>query len=87
MVTTEIGEWLNGRATVSKTVGCGFESCLPCQLRTQSMIQFSVSAAVFFCVEVFFIRIDELLTGRKKRSRNQFLPGIVSEISLPSLNL
>ena len=57
------------------------------QLRTQSMIQFSVSAAVFFCVEVFFIRIDELLTGRKKRSRNQFLPGIVSEISLPSLNL
>jgi hypothetical protein len=51
------------------------------------MIQFSVSAAVFFCVEVFFIRIDELLTGRKKRSRNQFLPGIVSEISLPSLNL
>ena len=26
-----IGEWLNGRATVSKTVGCVFESRLPCQ--------------------------------------------------------
>ena len=25
-----IGEWLNGRATVSKTVGCVFESRLPC---------------------------------------------------------
>ena len=24
------GEWLNGRATVSKTVGCVFESRLPC---------------------------------------------------------
>ena len=26
-----IGEWLNGRATVSKTVGCVFDSRLPCQ--------------------------------------------------------
>ena len=25
-----IGEWLNGRATVSKTVGCVFDSRLPC---------------------------------------------------------
>ena len=26
-----LGEWLNGRATVSKTVGCVFDSRLPCQ--------------------------------------------------------
>ena len=25
------GEWLNGRVAVSKTVGCVFESRLPCQ--------------------------------------------------------
>ena len=25
------GEWLNGRAAVSKTAGCVFESRLPCQ--------------------------------------------------------
>ena len=25
-----IGEWLNGRVAVSKTVGCVFESRLPC---------------------------------------------------------
>lgn len=27
----DIGEWLNGRAAVSKTAGCVFESRLPCQ--------------------------------------------------------
>ena len=26
-----LGEWLNGRAAVSKTAGCVFESRLPCQ--------------------------------------------------------
>ena len=26
-----VGEWLNGRVAVSKTVGCVFESRLPCQ--------------------------------------------------------
>ena len=26
-----LGEWLNGRVAVSKTVGCVFESRLPCQ--------------------------------------------------------
>ena len=26
-----IGKWLNGRVAVSKTVGWGFESSLPCQ--------------------------------------------------------
>ena len=25
-----VGEWLNGRVAVSKTVGCVFESRLPC---------------------------------------------------------
>ena len=25
-----LGEWLNGRVAVSKTVGCVFESRLPC---------------------------------------------------------
>ena len=27
-----LGEWLNGRAAVSKTAGCVFESRLPCQI-------------------------------------------------------
>ena len=26
-----LGEWLNGRVVVSKTIGCVFESRLPCQ--------------------------------------------------------
>ena len=26
-----VGEWLNGRVVVSKTIGCVFESRLPCQ--------------------------------------------------------
>ena len=25
-----LGEWLNGRVVVSKTIGCVFESRLPC---------------------------------------------------------
>ena len=28
-----IGEWLNGRAAVSKTVDCAFKSYLPCHLQ------------------------------------------------------
>ena len=28
-----VGEWLNGRVAVSKTVGCVFESRLPCQIK------------------------------------------------------
>ena len=31
IVIIVIGEWLNGRVAVSKTVGCVFESRLPCQ--------------------------------------------------------
>ena len=30
-IIKSIGEWLNGRVAVSKTVGCVFESRLPCQ--------------------------------------------------------
>ena len=29
--TSNLGEWLNGRVVVSKTIGCVFESRLPCQ--------------------------------------------------------
>ena len=32
MNTLLLGEWLNGRVAVSKTVGCVFESRLPCQI-------------------------------------------------------
>ena len=32
------GEWLNGRATVSKTVGCVFESRLPCQKKSLGLL-------------------------------------------------
>ncbi len=28
-----VGEWLNGRVAVSKTVGCVFESRLPCHIK------------------------------------------------------
>ena len=30
-IIKNIGEWLNGRVVVSKTIGCVFESRLPCQ--------------------------------------------------------
>ena len=30
-----LGEWLNGRVAVSKTVGCVFESRLPCQKKNK----------------------------------------------------
>ena len=30
------GEWLNGRAAVSKTVGCVFESRLPCHKKEET---------------------------------------------------
>lgn len=33
-----IGEWLNGRVAVSKTVGCVFESRLPCQQKRESIL-------------------------------------------------
>ena len=33
MSVENIGEWLNGRVAVSKTVGCVFESRLPCHKR------------------------------------------------------
>ncbi len=33
-----IGEWLNGRVAVSKTVGCVFESRLPCQISITSVV-------------------------------------------------
>ncbi len=35
-----VGEWLNGRATVSKTVGCVFDSRLPCQKSKQFLLAF-----------------------------------------------
>ena len=38
-----IGEWLNGRATVSKTVGCVFESRLPCQKTPKGLFCFTIS--------------------------------------------
>ena len=39
------GEWLNGRVAVSKTVGCVFESRLPCQIvRVRTLGRFFVCA-------------------------------------------
>ena len=38
------GEWLNGRVVVSKTIGCVFESRLPCQNKTE------------FCSVLFFLQ-------------------------------
>lgn len=44
-----LGEWLNGRATVSKTVGCVFKSRLPCQ----SPISANNCVVGFFYVQNF----------------------------------
>ncbi len=41
-----VGEWLNGRVAVSKTVGCVFESRLPCHRRG-----LSERIVRFFCVK------------------------------------
>ena len=35
-----LGEWLNGRVAVSKTVGCVFESRLPCQKVSNYLLTF-----------------------------------------------
>ena len=45
-----LGEWLNGRVAVSKTVGCVFESRLPCQnLRTERVpLEMKSSGALSF---------------------------------------
>ena len=37
-----LGEWLNGRVVVSKTIGCVFESRLPCHKKKNG------SAVLFF---------------------------------------
>ena len=39
-----LGEWLNGRVVVSKTIGCVFESRLPCQNKTEFLF-----GLIFFC--------------------------------------
>ena len=42
-----LGEWLNGRVAVSKTVGCVFESRLPCQKnQTEFRFGFFVWSAI-----------------------------------------
>ena len=35
-----VGEWLNGRVAVSKTVGCVFESRLPCHKKRDLWVSF-----------------------------------------------
>ena len=50
-----LGEWLNGRVVVSKTIGCVFESRLPCQNKTE------------FCSVLFFCRgMDAYSTSKRK---------------------
>ena len=44
-----LGEWLNGRATVSKTVGCVFDSRLPCQ---------ALVYKCFFISNIFYTTIN-----------------------------
>lgn len=55
-----IGEWLNGRATVSKTVGCVFESRLPCQdcRKRQSF---------------FYVKIGEVFNEEKRLSSEKLI--------------
>ena len=59
MLTFLLGEWLNGRVAVSKTVGCVFESRLPCQ------IVYCGCDTRFFCTE--------LLLSPRERSHTQRL--------------
>ena len=59
IVIIVIGEWLNGRVAVSKTVGCVFESRLPCQKRL--CLNYSSTQALFFDHFVF-VKVFESLT-------------------------
>ena len=61
IVIIVIGEWLNGRVAVSKTVGCVFESRLPCQKRL--CLNYSSTQALFFDHFVF-VKVFESLTVR-----------------------
>ena len=51
MNTLLLGEWLNGRVAVSKTVGCVFESRLPCQ------IVYCLCDTRFFYIELLFVSV------------------------------
>ena len=51
------GEWLNGRVAVSKTVGCVFESRLPCQ---NLCITIKIVLYRFFLL--FFDSVKEIFT-------------------------
>ena len=51
MLTFLLGEWLNGRVAVSKTVGCVFESRLPCQ------IVYCGCDTRFFYIELLFVSV------------------------------
>ena len=53
-----LGEWLNGRVAVSKTVGCVFESRLPCQVKCslyyyRLLIFFTVEHATTAAMQLF----------------------------------
>ena len=65
MNTLLLGEWLNGRVAVSKTVGCVFESRLPCQ------IVYRVFRYTIFLHNLFLARNRLRLTLLFARFRSQ----------------
>ena len=46
IITMLLGEWLNGRVVVSKTIGCVFESRLPCQTAYRKIGRFFILAGL-----------------------------------------
>ena len=54
-IIKKIGEWLNGRVAVSKTVGCVFESRLPCQneLKPVKKVLFFIKNNYMFMIFIF----------------------------------
>ena len=61
MITSLLGEWLNGRVAVSKTVGCVFESRLPCH-------------TLWFFAKAFFVFVVLFLLTRNKVASDAIAP-------------
>ena len=73
MNTLLLGEWLNGRVAVSKTVGCVFESRLPCQ------IVYCVLRYTIFCCR------NPFLTRNRLRLTLLFAHSTFANNAIPSL--
>ena len=64
MLKDYLGEWLNGRVAVSKTVGCVFESRLPCQIDT---IIIYLMVVFFYCKLTHIELVVSKTVGQRER--------------------